>query len=228
MRQRMYKIFSQSILSYQVLHSCLVAGRMVYVIFQVHSMPCVSKWNLTAILCTSDTLNVIIYANHSTCYQGQLTGFSSRLEGSVAPYTMQESNLFPPYPDIPNQPPEYTNTNIGTPTKSLLLPDFRTEIHTTNTTQLPFYSSELGVLPIHPLQSSFHQSSGRHFDFSGPNDSLTDGNFDASPPPEVRQYFFLFEDSPGAMSDLPREYLRKLFHTILIQLVNHLSRVAKL
>jgi hypothetical protein len=68
-------------------------------------------------------------------------------------------------------------------------------------TQLPFYSSELGRLPIHPNNNMhpFNQPIGEQLGetFPGHSYSSAEGSLPSSSPSDIHQYFSLFDDNVG-------------------------------
>ncbi|KAF5346392.1 hypothetical protein D9758_012772 [Tetrapyrgos nigripes] len=138
-----------------------------------------------------DVLNVMMFASH-------LSPQSETAAGSSAP-----AQAFQPQPSAPNQPPHpFTSTNgdWGDANPTALPPSaFTTRLSTSNPTTLPFYSSELGGLPIHPRLNSFNNEPIG--DFSGFTYAQAPAEANVALSPDVRQYFSLFDDSTGNNSE---------------------------
>ncbi|KAF5346589.1 hypothetical protein D9758_013444 [Tetrapyrgos nigripes] len=149
-----------------------------------------------------DVLNVMMFASYLPPQSENAVGSSaaSCVGSSAASTTAQhppQAQAFQPQPSAPNQPlHQFTSTNgdWGNATSTALPPSaFTTSLSTSNTTTLPFYSSELGGLPIHPSFNSFNNEPiGEFSGFSYPqalaNVALS---------PDVRQYSSLFDDETG-------------------------------
>ncbi|KAF5345455.1 hypothetical protein D9758_013649 [Tetrapyrgos nigripes] len=147
-----------------------------------------------------DVLNVMMFASHLPPPVGTL--------GSPAVPT--ENNSMTQGPTIPNHPNQLPSNQVsaisGAWANVPQNPRFTENNHPPSPTQLPFYSSELGELPIHnSSQSSFNGPPGTGQFGQNPSNSnsnyLEALNFDSltsssSPYPDV-QYFSLFDDTMG-------------------------------
>ncbi|KAF5346632.1 hypothetical protein D9758_013200 [Tetrapyrgos nigripes] len=146
---------------------------------------------------TSDSINVILFVNrfpprlHPSYNEGS-PALSASASQSQVKTTQFLFNQFSAASDSSSAPA----VTYGTPAESS---------STTFRTQLPFYSSELGGLPIHPKLTSLSEPNAEHFDSHSPgfNHHSTQANFDvpSSPSPDMRQYFSLFDDTVGNMCD---------------------------
>ncbi|KAF5346558.1 hypothetical protein D9758_013447 [Tetrapyrgos nigripes] len=152
----------------------------------------------------TDVLNVMMYTSHLPTQSENAAGSSAvSCEGSSAASTTAQhppqAQTFHPQPSAPNQPlHQFTSTNgdWGNATPAALPPSaFTTSLSTSNPTTLPFYSSELGGLPIHPSFSSFNNEPiGDFSEFSYPQ---APAEANAALSPDVRQYSSLFDDGMG-------------------------------
>jgi hypothetical protein len=140
-----------------------------------------------------------------------ISSFEDHLGSSTSIYPFEphatksdqlDNELFLPNLDSNSEPSSNTNTSTG----SSLLPQETTI--TSTPSQLPVYSSELGGLPVHPAPSSFNEPFST-IQFNKPQSShfnvYTDPQYQStsSPPPEIRQYFSLFDDSMGSLGKFP-------------------------
>ncbi|KAF5334708.1 hypothetical protein D9758_017246 [Tetrapyrgos nigripes] len=146
----------------------------------------------------NDVLNVMMFASHLPP-QVSTQGF---------PDVPTRNNFITQAPTTDNHPKQLPSNQVpavsGAWPSAPQNPTFTEKIYSPSPTHLPFYSRELGELPIHnSSQSSFNGPTGTGEDPSNSNFNYLEAfNFDAlsslsSPSSDVRQYFSLFDDTMG-------------------------------
>jgi hypothetical protein len=140
-------------------------------------------------------------ANHFPTQLGNTSAAPCNVgESPTVSISVEQSNTFQPQNATANQLPrdqftatnasQYTNAPIRTVPAQSIPP-----ASTLTSSTLPFYSTELGELPIHP--TNLGEFNGLQHDYLGSFDDHPPSDSDMTSsllPPDFRNYFSLFDD----------------------------------